>query len=191
MTLHDPPHQQILLVEVPLHPILIADYMELEAYSAWVTMIEAAANSAGVVFWPMVDRALIPADGWQDPQHLNTTGADVFSAWLGDQVGKAVSQGQLTLKDMHVMDITSLDFAGFTILVLLVYYLLPRRPQNILLLGVSYLFYVTWSWWYALVLAIMTLINFRAGSPPAPRRSAAPPAALDRDRRESGGAGDF
>jgi alginate O-acetyltransferase complex protein AlgI len=77
---------------------------------------------------------------------------------------------------MSGMNITSLDFAGFVVLTLLVYYVLPRRPQNILLLGVSYVFYVTWSWWYALVLVGMTLINFglaqrlRSGDQPHRRR---------------------
>jgi alginate O-acetyltransferase complex protein AlgI len=58
------------------------------------------------------------------------------------------------------MNITSLGFAGFVVLTLLVYYALPRRPQNILLVGVSYMFYITWSWWYALVLVVMTVVNF-------------------------------
>ncbi len=58
------------------------------------------------------------------------------------------------------MNITSLDFAGFVVLTLVVYYVLPRRPQNVLLVAVSYVFYITWSWWYALVVAGMTLINF-------------------------------
>ena len=58
------------------------------------------------------------------------------------------------------MNVTSLEFAGFVGLTLLVYYLLPRRPQNVLLLVVSYGFYSTWSWRYVLVLAAITLFNF-------------------------------
>ena len=70
------------------------------------------------------------------------------------------------------MTITSFSFAGYVLLVLALYYALPRRPQNILLLVASYAFYLTWSWWYALVLAILTLANFalagriRAGGTP-------------------------
>jgi D-alanyl-lipoteichoic acid acyltransferase DltB (MBOAT superfamily) len=58
------------------------------------------------------------------------------------------------------MNLTTLSFAGFTILVLILYYLLPRRPQNILLLIASYTFYFTWSWFYALLLLLITVINF-------------------------------
>jgi alginate O-acetyltransferase complex protein AlgI len=58
------------------------------------------------------------------------------------------------------MTITTFSFAGFVLLTLALYYALPRRPQNILLLVASYAFYLTWSWWYALVLVILTLANF-------------------------------
>ena len=36
------------------------------------------------------------------------------------------------------MTITSFSFAGFVLLTLVLYYALPRRPQNILLLVASY-----------------------------------------------------
>lgn len=58
------------------------------------------------------------------------------------------------------MSITSLTFAGLVLLTLAFYYALPRRVQNLLLLGVSYVFYATWSWWYLLVLWALTLANF-------------------------------
>lgn len=58
------------------------------------------------------------------------------------------------------MNITSIQFAIFMLLVLAVYYGLPRRPQNYWLLFVSYIFIVTWEWKFALVLAAITTINF-------------------------------
>ncbi|MBN1566055.1 MAG: MBOAT family protein, partial [Anaerolineae bacterium] len=58
------------------------------------------------------------------------------------------------------MNITSLNFAGFLIVTLIMYYILPRRQQNWLLLVMSYAFYVTWSWFYAAMLAGLTLVNF-------------------------------
>jgi D-alanyl-lipoteichoic acid acyltransferase DltB (MBOAT superfamily) len=58
------------------------------------------------------------------------------------------------------MNVTSLHFVLFTALALGVYYFLPRRPQNIWLLYVSYLFLVTWSWQFAVVLGAVTAINF-------------------------------
>ncbi|MBI5957239.1 MAG: MBOAT family protein [Chloroflexi bacterium] len=58
------------------------------------------------------------------------------------------------------MTITSLSFAGFVLITLALYYALPRRPQNILLLAASYVFYLTWSPTYTLILAALTAINF-------------------------------
>jgi D-alanyl-lipoteichoic acid acyltransferase DltB (MBOAT superfamily) len=46
---------------------------------------------------------------------------------------------------------------------LIIYYLLPRRAQSFWLLGVSYLFYATWTWTFPLVLLLMTLGNFILG----------------------------
>jgi D-alanyl-lipoteichoic acid acyltransferase DltB (MBOAT superfamily) len=62
------------------------------------------------------------------------------------------------------MTITSLYFVLFTALALVVYYLLPRRPQNFWLLFVSYGFIVTWDWTFAAVLGIVTVINFLLAS---------------------------
>ena len=58
------------------------------------------------------------------------------------------------------MTITSLNFILFTALALAVYYLLPRSPQNVWLLFVSYVFIVTWDWAFAVVLGIVTALNF-------------------------------
>lgn len=58
------------------------------------------------------------------------------------------------------MNITSIHFVLFAFLVLGVYYLLPRRPQNFWLVFVSYAFIITWDWKFALVLAAVTVINF-------------------------------
>jgi alginate O-acetyltransferase complex protein AlgI len=58
------------------------------------------------------------------------------------------------------MNITSIHFVLFAFLVLGVYYLLPRRPQNFWLLFVSYVFIIAWDWNFALVLAAVTVINF-------------------------------
>jgi len=58
------------------------------------------------------------------------------------------------------MAITSLAFVGFAAFVLVIYYLLPRRPQNYWLLAASYAFYVTWAWEFAVVLTLLILVNF-------------------------------
>lgn len=58
------------------------------------------------------------------------------------------------------MIITSFNFILFTALALVVYHLLHRRQQNIWLLFLSYVFVVTWDWRFALVLGIVTIVNF-------------------------------
>src|SRR5215212_10807105 len=61
------------------------------------------------------------------------------------------------------MTITSLEFAGFVLVILAVYYVLPKRGQNVLLLAASYLFVASWSLQFALVYLALTLVNFVAG----------------------------
>ncbi|WP_119071421.1 MBOAT family O-acyltransferase [Aggregatilinea lenta] len=58
------------------------------------------------------------------------------------------------------MSVTSLAFAGFVLVVLILYYLLPRRAQNNLLLAASYVFLATWDIRFVVVFALLTLVNF-------------------------------
>jgi alginate O-acetyltransferase complex protein AlgI len=58
------------------------------------------------------------------------------------------------------MIITSIDYILFTALALVVYYFLPRRPQNIWLLFVSYIFILSWDWKFSLLLGVITVVNF-------------------------------
>lgn len=69
------------------------------------------------------------------------------------------------------MSITSLTFAAFSLIVLLLYYLLPRRPQNFLLLAASYVFIATWAVEFALVFAALTALNFWLGIQTAPNKT--------------------
>ncbi|MBN1224484.1 MAG: MBOAT family protein [Candidatus Aminicenantes bacterium] len=61
------------------------------------------------------------------------------------------------------MNIHSIVFFAFAAVVLAVYYLCPRRMQNFVLLVASYLFYISISWDFALILVAMTLANFFLG----------------------------
>lgn len=58
------------------------------------------------------------------------------------------------------MEITSFQFMLFVLGVLVVYHLLPHRAQNIWLLIASYIFYVFWSWKFALLLLGATIFHF-------------------------------
>jgi len=58
------------------------------------------------------------------------------------------------------MNITSPQFALFALVTLFIYYLLPRRAQNGLLLLASYVFLASWALEFAAVFALLTLVNF-------------------------------
>lgn len=71
------------------------------------------------------------------------------------------------------MNITSLEFAGFTLAALLVYYVLPPARRNVWLLVLSYGFLAAWELEFALVFAALTLVNYAAAryvTPGSPRR---------------------
>jgi alginate O-acetyltransferase complex protein AlgI len=54
----------------------------------------------------------------------------------------------------------SLDFAVYLLVVLVVYYRLPLRAQNVWLLVVSYFFYGYWDWRFCLLIAFSTLVDY-------------------------------
>lgn len=56
----------------------------------------------------------------------------------------------------------SLDFVAFFVATLAVYWLLPRRPQNVLLLVASYIFYGWVHPWWPVLLFATTLVDYGA-----------------------------
>lgn len=60
------------------------------------------------------------------------------------------------------MNIVSIEFAAFVLLILVVYYLIPQRAQNYLLLIASYLFLVSLNIQFAIVFALLTAVNYAA-----------------------------
>lgn len=61
------------------------------------------------------------------------------------------------------MNVQSLEFFGFAAVVLALYYVLPMKKQNYLLLIASYVFYITLSYYFAIILLLMTLGNYLLG----------------------------
>ncbi len=61
------------------------------------------------------------------------------------------------------MGFASLEFALFFLLVLGLYYALPHRAQNRMLLLASYVFYAAWDARFCLLLALSTLVDFAVG----------------------------
>jgi hypothetical protein len=80
------------------------------------------------------------------------------------------------------MNITSYHFVLFIILVLGVYYFLPRRSQNYWLLLASYAFIVSWDWQFAIALAVITICQLPGRVARAGQRSGAARIALGGNR---------
>jgi hypothetical protein len=64
-------------------------------YQRFIEQVSNVAQANKVQFLQTSPLHLIPDDGWSDYSHLNTTGAGIFSAWLGQRVGEMVNQGKI------------------------------------------------------------------------------------------------
>jgi hypothetical protein len=93
--LHESGKTRLVLVEVPFYPDIVTQLLGLELYDTFNQQVESYASPAGVPYWPTTLLDLIPPEGWYNLNHLNTTGAETFSRWLGDKVGAAVKAGDL------------------------------------------------------------------------------------------------
>jgi len=92
-------HTAVLAVEMPLPDFVIAGF-EGGAAAHRAVFDELAELAAGydVLLWQASPQNLIPGDGWaEDGLHVNDQGAEILSAWLGAQVGRAVRDGALSL----------------------------------------------------------------------------------------------
>jgi alginate O-acetyltransferase complex protein AlgI len=56
--------------------------------------------------------------------------------------------------------VTSIDFFAFALAGLVLYYLFPKRTQNLLLLVISYAFYALFAWHFPVVLLIVTVLTY-------------------------------
>ena len=83
----------VLLLEMPVHPDAISEYMGEDVYEAFNATIRAHAGS--LPYWTTTSLNLIPDEGFADSNHLNPSGAALFSRWLGERVGEAIEGGVL------------------------------------------------------------------------------------------------
>lgn len=92
---------QVLLAEMTYHPALLElrgpRGVERAAKDAIVAFIEkinlrldAVADKHGIIYLHANPNVTIPEDGWYDLYHLNSVGAGPFSAWLGEEAGRAL-----------------------------------------------------------------------------------------------------
>ena len=88
---------QVILVEMPVSDGLYYFFGNREAdYNRFLTRVGEAASLHQVPFWQTEPLDFIPDHGWVDYTHLNRTGAEIFSTWLGQQVGRAEHQGSIS-----------------------------------------------------------------------------------------------
>ncbi len=81
---------QVIVVEMPVSDGLYYFFGNREAdYSTFIARVSELASQHQVPFWRTEPLDSISDDGWSDYSHLNTTGAEIFSIWLGQQVGEA------------------------------------------------------------------------------------------------------
>jgi hypothetical protein len=52
-------------------------------------------NNYGIPYIRTNQFEIIPVDGWWNENHLNLKGANIFSWWLGEQIGSLANQNQL------------------------------------------------------------------------------------------------
>ena len=89
---------EVLVVEVPVSETALQHFGDGEAdHRQALDAIEELAVRHGVPFWRFPADRTIPADGWADFIHLNRTGAEAYSRWLGERLAEAVREGRLKL----------------------------------------------------------------------------------------------
>ena len=86
---YDGSETQVIVVEMPVSDGLYYFFNNGEAdYNRYIAQVGKLADLHQVPFWQTEPLDSIPDDGWSDYSHLNVTGAEIFSTWLGEQVGR-------------------------------------------------------------------------------------------------------
>ncbi|MDQ3007076.1 MAG: hypothetical protein M3R47_17050 [Chloroflexota bacterium] len=87
---------QVILLEMPVADGLYYFFGNHESdYKRFLTQVGEMANLHQVPFWQTEPLDFIPDNAWADYSHLNKMGAEIFSIWLGQQVGAAEHQGSI------------------------------------------------------------------------------------------------
>jgi hypothetical protein len=87
---HNNQETQVIITEMPVADGLYYFFGNgKDDHQRFLTQVGQLAQAHQVPFWQTTALDLIPDDGWVDYSHVNTTGAAIFSNWLGQQVGEA------------------------------------------------------------------------------------------------------
>ena len=90
----------VLIIEMPVHATFFDFFADDPAlYDRFVTLVGQTSEGQDIQFWPTSKLWLVPTSGFFNRNHFNTAGAQIFSAWLGRQVGLAVENLALVLPD--------------------------------------------------------------------------------------------
>lgn len=80
---------QVIVVEMPVSDGLYYFFGNGEEdYNRYIAQVGEIAGLHQVLFLRTEPLDFIPDDGWSDYSHLNVIGAEIFSNWLGEQVGR-------------------------------------------------------------------------------------------------------
>jgi hypothetical protein len=86
----------VIVVEMPVSDGLYYFFGNRKSdYNRFLTRVGALATLHHVPFLQTEPLDFIPDNGWVDYSHVNMTGAEIFSTWLGQQVGRAEQQGSI------------------------------------------------------------------------------------------------
>ena len=173
---------QVLIAEMVYHPALLelkdawgnprADKEQILSFINNVNArLRSIAADHAIVFLEADPSVSLPETGWFDLYHLNRIGAEIFSGWLGGQVhpikttghSSTSQQSETQTNESGQITLLSVKFLAFVLITLAIYYLMPGRWQNLILLIASYYFYSTWLPHYPILLLALTIINFGFG----------------------------
>ena len=173
---------QVLIAEMIYHPAMLelkdawgnprADKEQTLSFIDKVNArLRGIASDHKINFIEADPTVTLPETGWFDLYHLNRIGAEVFSNWLGGQVHPITTTGPVSASrqsktqasESGQITILSIKFLAFVLITLAIYYLMPGRWQNLILLIASYYFYSTWLPHYPILLLALTIINYGFG----------------------------
>jgi hypothetical protein len=86
----------IVLVEMPVPDTYFNFFKNPSTdYSHFIDTLRNSASKYDIFYIETTPVQIIPEDGWMDYSHVNSKGAELFSEWLGEQIGKAVVAGEI------------------------------------------------------------------------------------------------
>jgi hypothetical protein len=88
---------QVIFFEVP---VVFDEYYNYfgngeDDYDGFVNAVSSVTDEYGIPFIRTNELSTIPEEGWWNENHLNMEGANIFSRWLGEQIGLLRNQGDL------------------------------------------------------------------------------------------------